>query len=74
MKRHMPAPILLRPIEELEIAARTADLLKAESIYYIGDLAQRTETELLRRLDNSKTTVLEIRQALRARGLDLRGG
>jgi len=46
MKRHEPAPILLRPIDELEIAARTADLLKAENIYYIGDLAQRTETEL----------------------------
>ena len=40
-------PILLRPVDELELTVRSANCLKAENIYYIGDLIQRTETELL---------------------------
>ncbi|HOW49156.1 MAG TPA: DNA-directed RNA polymerase subunit alpha, partial [Rubrivivax sp.] len=41
-------PILLRPVDELELTVRSANCLKAENIYYIGDLIQRTETELLK--------------------------
>src|SRR5450830_1149170 len=41
-------PILLRPVDELELTVRSANCLKAENIYYIGDLIQRTENELLR--------------------------
>ena len=40
-------PILLRPVDELELTVRSANCLKAEDIYYIGDLIQRTENELL---------------------------
>src|SRR5713226_3263547 len=41
-------PILLRPVDDLELTVRSANCLKAENIYYIGDLIQRTETELLK--------------------------
>ena len=40
-------PILLRPVDDLELTVRSANCLKAEDIYYIGDLIQRTEVELL---------------------------
>ena len=41
-------PILLRPVDDLELTVRSANCLKAENIYYIGDLVQRTEVELLK--------------------------
>ena len=41
-------PILLRPVDDLELTVRSANCLKAEDIYYIGDLIQRTETKLLK--------------------------
>ena len=41
-------PVLLRPIDDLELTVRSANCLKAESIYYIGDLIQKTEVELLK--------------------------
>ena len=41
-------PILLRPVDDLELTVRSANCLKAESIYYVGDLIQRTEVELLK--------------------------
>ena len=41
-------PILLRPVDDLELTVRSANCLKAEDIYYIGDLIQRTEVELLK--------------------------
>ena len=41
-------PVLLRPVDDLELTVRSANCLKAENIYYIGDLIQRSETELLK--------------------------
>ena len=41
-------PILIRPVDDLELTVRSANCLKAENIYYIGDLIQRTEVELLK--------------------------
>ena len=41
-------PVLLRPVDDLELTVRSANCLKAENIYYIGDLIQRTENELLK--------------------------
>ncbi|WP_064608179.1 DNA-directed RNA polymerase subunit alpha, partial [Moraxella catarrhalis] len=41
-------PVLLRPVDDLELTVRSANCLKAENIYYIGDLVQRSETELLK--------------------------
>jgi len=63
-------PVLLRPVDDLSITGPTTELLKAESIYYIGDLAQRTATELMRR-NFSSSAIVEIRIALWSRGLDL---
>ncbi|MGV8604153.1 DNA-directed RNA polymerase subunit alpha C-terminal domain-containing protein, partial [Pseudomonas aeruginosa] len=40
-------PILLRPVDALELTVRSANCLKAENIYYIGDLIHHTEVELL---------------------------
>jgi len=41
-------PVLLRPVDDLELTVRSANCLKAEQVYYIGDLVQKTENELLK--------------------------
>jgi DNA-directed RNA polymerase subunit alpha len=64
-------PILLRPVDDLELTVRSANCLKAESIYYIGDLIQRTEVELLKTPNLGKKSLTEIKDVLAARGLSL---
>ncbi len=64
-------PILLRPVDDLELTVRTADILRAEGIYYIGDLIQRNEIELLRMPNMGKKAVIEIKDVLASRGLSL---
>jgi DNA-directed RNA polymerase subunit alpha len=64
-------PILLRPVDELELTVRSANCLKAESINYIGDLVQRTEVELLRTPNLGKKSLTEIKQVLESHGLML---
>ena len=64
-------PILLRSIDDLELTVRSANCLKAESIYYIGDLIQRTEVELLKTPNLGKKSLTEIKDVLAARGLAL---
>jgi DNA-directed RNA polymerase subunit alpha len=64
-------PILLRPVDELELTVRSANCLKAENIYYIGDLIQRTETELLKTPNLGRKSLNEIKEALASRGLNL---
>ena len=64
-------PILLRSIEELELTVRSTNCLKAESIYYIGDLIQRTEVELLKTPNLGKKSLTEIKDVLASRGLAL---
>ncbi len=64
-------PILLRPVDELELTVRSANCLKAEDIYYIGDLIQRTEVELLRTPNLGKKSLTEIKDVLATRGLSL---
>jgi DNA-directed RNA polymerase subunit alpha len=64
-------PILLQPVDELELTVRSANCLKAENIYYIGDLVQRTETELLKTPNLGRKSLNEIKEALAARGLKL---
>jgi DNA-directed RNA polymerase subunit alpha len=56
-------PLLLRPTYQLEISLRTASMLKAQNIRYIGDLVYRTEVELSRWPGISTTTVTEIKEA-----------
>ena len=61
----------LRPVDDLELTVRSANCLKAENIYYIGDLIQRTEVELLKTPNLGKKSLNEIKDVLAARGLSL---
>ena len=64
-------PILLRPVDDLELTLRSANCLKAEDIYYIGDLVQRTEVELLKTPNLGKKSLTEIKDVLATGGLSL---
>ncbi|MAT65396.1 MAG: DNA-directed RNA polymerase subunit alpha [Gammaproteobacteria bacterium] len=64
-------PILLRPVDDLELTVRSANCLKAESIYYIGDLIQKTEVELLKAPNLGKKSLTEIKDVLASHGLSL---
>jgi len=64
-------PILVRPVDDLELTVRSANCLKAENIYYIGDLIQRTEVELLKTPNLGKKSLTEIKDVLGTHGLSL---
>ncbi len=64
-------PVLLRPIDDLELTVRSANCLKAENIYYIGDLIQKTEVELLKTPNLGKKSLTEIKEVLAQRSLSL---
>jgi len=64
-------PVMLRPVDDLELTVRSANCLKAENIYYIGDLIQRTETELLKTPNLGRKSLNEIKEVLATRGLTL---
>jgi DNA-directed RNA polymerase subunit alpha len=64
-------PILLRPVDDLELTVRSANCLKAENIYYIGDLIRRTEVELLKTPNLGKKSLTEIKDVRASRGLSL---
>lgn len=64
-------PIFLRPVDDLELTVRSANCLKAESIFYIGDLVQRTETDLLKTPNLGKKSLTEIKNVLASHGLSL---
>jgi DNA-directed RNA polymerase subunit alpha len=64
-------PVLLRPVDDLELTVRSANCLKAENIFYIGDLIQRTENELLKTPNLGRKSLNEIREVLASRGLTL---
>ena len=64
-------PVLMRPVDDLELTVRSANCLKAENIYYIGDLIQRTENELLKTPNLGRKSLNEIKEVLAARGLTL---
>lgn len=64
-------PIFLRPVDDLELTVRSANCLKAESIFYIGDLVQRSETDLLKTPNLGKKSLTEIKNVLASHGLSL---
>jgi DNA-directed RNA polymerase subunit alpha len=64
-------PVLLKPVDDLELTVRSANCLKAENIYYIGDLIQRTENELLKTPNLGRKSLNEIKDVLASRGLTL---
>ena len=64
-------PIMLRPVDELELTVRSANCLKVEKIYYIGDLVTRKESDLLKTPNLGRKSLNEIKDVLAARGLSL---
>ncbi len=64
-------PALMRPIDELELTVRSANCLKAENIYYVGDLVQRSEVELMKTPNLGKKSLNEIKDVLAQQGLSL---
>ena len=64
-------PVLMRPVDDLELTVRSANCLKAENIYYIGDLVQKTENELLKTPNLGKKSLTEIKDVLASRSLSL---
>jgi DNA-directed RNA polymerase subunit alpha len=64
-------PVLLRPVDDLELTVRSANCLKAESIYYIGDLIQRNESDLLKAPNLGRKSLNEIKDILASKGLSL---
>src|SRR5207245_2437193 len=64
-------PLLLRSVDDLELTVRSANCLKAENIFYIGDLIQRTEFELLKTPNLGKKSLTEIKDVLAQHGLSL---
>jgi len=71
VSEHHFDPLLLRPVDELELTVRSANCLKAENIHYIGDLVQKTEVELLRTPNLGKKSLTEIKEVLESHGLML---
>jgi DNA-directed RNA polymerase subunit alpha len=64
-------PIYYRPVDDLELTVRSANCLKAENIFFIGDLVQRTEADLLKTPNLGKKSLTEIKNVLAAHGLAL---
>lgn len=69
--QHAINPIFTRPVDDLELTVRSANCLKAESIFYIGDLVQRSETDLLKTPNLGKKSLTEIKNVLATHGLSL---
>ncbi|MDF1678111.1 MAG: DNA-directed RNA polymerase subunit alpha [Legionellaceae bacterium] len=70
-EQHGFDPLLLRPVDDLELTVRSANCLKAENIYFIGDLVQKTENELLKTPNLGKKSLTEIKDVLVSRSLSL---
>jgi len=63
--------IYLSAVDELELTVRSANCLKAEQIYYIGDLIQKSEQDLLRTPNLGRKSLNEIKEVLTDKELDL---
>jgi DNA-directed RNA polymerase subunit alpha len=58
-------------VDELELTVRSANCLKAENIFYIGDLIQKNENELIKIPNLGKKSLTEVKDVLASRGLSL---
>ena len=64
-------PNLLKKVEELELSVRSANCLKNDNIVYIGDLVQKTESEMLRTPNFGRKSLNEIKEVLQQMDLVL---
>ena len=64
-------PALLKKVDELELSVRSANCLKNDNIVYIGDLIQKTESEMLRTPNFGRKSLNEIKEVLSGMGLHL---
>lgn len=64
-------PIFLSSVDDLELTVRSANCLKTQNIYYIGELVQRTDADLLKTPNLGRKSLNEIKAALTAKGLAL---
>ena len=62
---------LLKKVDELELSVRSANCLKNDNIFYIGDLVQKTEAEMLRTPNFGRKSLNEIKEVLSSMGLRL---
>ena len=62
---------LLKKVDELELSVRSANCLKNDNIIYIGDLVQKTESEMLRTPNFGRKSLNEIKEVLASMGLHL---
>ena len=62
---------LLKKVDELELSVRSANCLKNDNIVYIGDLIQKTESEMLRTPNFGRKSLNEIKEVLAQMGLHL---
>ena len=69
--RSIPKQMFRLSIEELELTVRSTNCLKAESIFLIGDLIQRSEFDLLKTPNLGKKSLNEIKDVLASKGFAL---
>jgi DNA-directed RNA polymerase subunit alpha len=62
---------LLRSVDELELSVRSANCLQNANIRYIGDLVQKTESEMLKTKNFGRKSLKEIKEILGEMGLSL---
>jgi len=62
---------LLKKVEELELSVRSANCLKNDNIIYIGDLVQKSESEMLRTPNFGRKSLNEIKEVLNTMSLYL---
>lgn len=63
--------VFLKPVDDLDLTVRSLNALKAEQVLYVGDLVQRTESDLLRTPNLGKKSLVEIKDALAVHALSL---
>ncbi|WP_428264632.1 DNA-directed RNA polymerase subunit alpha [Haliangium sp.] len=62
---------LWRTVDELELSVRSANCLQNASIKYIGELVQKTESEMLKTKNFGRKSLKEIKEILAEMGLSL---
>jgi DNA-directed RNA polymerase subunit alpha len=68
--RVRPNEVLYRPVDELELSVRSANCLQNADIKYIGELVQRTESEMLKTKNFGRKSLNEIKEILTGLGLE----